>query len=146
MTDPGHGAAPAGRTGADTTNEPTEGAATTPSPSLPGDAAEACCTGAATCDAACDRCGGPGRRPTTRRHCTQRHQAEVVEQLRRRRDAGFRLEPLPDGRRDPWLGRLAEAIRSGPQTRLAARLAAAAAVMPPRCSLPHPHDLARCPR
>jgi hypothetical protein len=124
-------------------------ATTTPSsdPSVPaaGDAS-LCCLGTPDCPGACPHCELPGTRPAARRHCLDRHQAEVVEQLRRRRDAGYRVEPLPDGRRDPWLGRLAEAFRSGPQTRLAARLAAAAAVMPPRCSLPHPHDLARCPR
>lgn len=35
-------------------------------------------------------------------HDSASHRQDVPAQLRRRRQASLRLEPLPDGRRDPW--------------------------------------------
>jgi hypothetical protein len=151
MTDPGRTSAPDGGDRGRHDNQ-APSATTTPSsgPSVPADAgASLCCLGVPDCPGACPYCELPGTRPAARRHCLDRHDAEVAEQLRRRRDAADRSEPLGDGLRDPRLRRLADAVRcDGLRTRLDRRRAAAAAVAdwPRKCPLAHPHDLTRCPR
>lgn len=54
-------------------------------------------------------CGGPGgvdARPARRPDATANDPQSPPVQLRRRRAASWRLEPLADGRRDPWCGLL----------------------------------------